>query len=90
MDRNEIFDILIETFSMIQEMSSREVPELTENTLPIGDLPGFDSLSGLEATIMLPVGLWDGENICTSDNGKKALNIGEITTRILEHNNPSI
>ena len=49
----QIKQIVIEVLTQIQELSGRDVPEITDQTQPIGDLPGFDSLSAEEATIAL-------------------------------------
>lgn len=91
MNRKKILDLVVETLEFIQELSGRSVPrDVTERTVPIGGLPGFDSLNGLELTIMLPDEIkWGGKNLCVSDDGKKALSIGEVVDRLLETHNPS-
>ena len=90
MDKKEIFEIIKGTLVQIQEMSGREVPKITPKTVPIGDLPGFDSLTGLEFTIMMPSKLrWNEQNLCISEDGTRALCIEEIIDQVLEHDNPS-
>lgn len=87
MDRKEIFELIQGTLVQIQEMSGREVLEITPKTIPIGGLPGFDSLRGLEFSIMIPPELrWNDQNVCVSRDGRKALSIKEMIDLILEHN----
>jgi len=85
MNRSELIKLIIERAIEIQELSGREVPDdVNEKTVPIGGLAGFDSLNGLELSIMLPEETeWEGRNLCVSDDGKRALNIGEIVDRLL-------
>jgi len=90
MDRKEIFEVIKEILVQIQEISGREVPKITPKTAPIGDLPGFDSLTGLEFTIMLPSELrWNEQNSCVSEDGTRALCVEEIIEQVLKHCNPS-
>jgi len=84
--KQEALERLIELVTEVQQgKSGREIPrEIDERTLPIGDLPGFDSLNGIELTLMLPDELsWSGENLCVSEDGKRALSIGEMVNRLL-------
>ena len=85
MKRKELLKLIIEKLVTIQEISGREVPpDMDSGTRPIGGLKGFDSLNGLELTMMLPDEIeWEGRNLCVSDDGKRALNIGEIVDRLL-------
>lgn len=89
MKREELIKAILDTLIQIQKISGREVPpDMDSRTRPIGGLPGFDSLSGLELTVMLPEEIeWEGRNLCVSDDGKKALNVGEIVGRLLQVEN---
>lgn len=89
MKRKELIKAILDTLVQIQKISGREVPpDMDSRTRPIGGLPGFDSLSGLELTMMLPEEIeWEGRNLCVSDDGKKALNVGEIVDRLLQGEN---
>ena len=89
MKRKELIKAILDTLVQIQKISGREVPpDMNSRTRPIGGLPGFDSLSGLELTMMLPEEIeWEGRNLCVSDDGKKALNVGEIVDRLLQGEN---
>jgi hypothetical protein len=86
--KEDIFKIVIDLLIKIQELSGRNVPKIKRNTIPVGELPGFDSLNGLELVFMLPDGVdWSGDNLCVSENGKRALNVQEIVERLLDYNN---
>ena len=86
-NKEDIVEVLISLLAKIQKISGREVPKIDKKTVPIGDLPGFDSLNGLELVFMLPDKIaWSGDNLCVSENGKKALNVEEISKRLLEYN----
>jgi hypothetical protein len=84
-NRQELVRMVVELLHKIQEISGREIPShMTERTIPIGGLPGFDSLNGIELTVMLPESVrWSGRNLCVSEDGRKALSIGEIADRLL-------
>lgn len=91
MKRDELFKVIIDILVQIQKISGREVPpDMNSRTRPIGGLPGFDSLNGLELTMMLPNEIkWEGRNLCVSEDGKRALNVGEIADRLLQVDNQS-
>ena len=90
MDREKLFEIIVSILVQIQEMSGREIPKITPKTVPLMDLPGFDSLTGLEFTTMLPSEIWGSEqNLCISEEGTTALCIEEIVSRIMGHCNTS-
>jgi len=84
MKLEDIENLLIEVASDLQKMSGREAVKLTSESSPLLDLPGFDSLNGVEATVdalsKLDLEL-DVINIFADDN--KALTIREAATRIL-------
>lgn len=44
---------LVSVLTELQELNGQPVPEVADDTCPIGDLPGFDSLVAAEALIML-------------------------------------
>lgn len=85
--RREMLDLVIGLVLEVQaELSGRQVDvDVNEDTVPIGDLSGFDSLNGIELTTMLPTKLgWLGQNLCVSEDGKRALTIGEMADRLLQ------
>jgi hypothetical protein len=75
--------------TQVQELSGHETQEITPDTKPIGDLVGFDSLTGVEATTLLAQKLessigrkrWRA-NLFVSDDGCRALTVREIADRL--------
>ena len=53
MTRDEVREALIEVLTEIQELRGEEVPEIGDETCPMEDLAGFDSLGAVEATTQL-------------------------------------
>ena len=47
----------IHTLQEIQRNAGREVPTITDDTVPFDDLAGFDSLSGVESAVALSTGI---------------------------------
>jgi hypothetical protein len=81
---------LIECLQHVQDLSGAESVGITADTCPIKDLPGFDSLRGVEATVYLSAELnieidtSDGSvNLFISEDGRRALRVREIGERIL-------
>jgi hypothetical protein len=85
MDKDAVRQLVIAGVTRIQEKSGREMRRLTDRTRPIGDLPGFTSLNGLELNIILSkeLPLGPGFNPCISDDGTRALPMAEMVDRIL-------
>lgn len=85
MNPSEIETILITTVREIQQSSGRAEVEVSGDTRPVQDMPGFDSLNGVESTIeashTLGIEL-DSNNIFVDDG--KALTIAEAAKRIYE------
>ena len=78
---NTVREILAE----VQEMSGRPYVSIAGSQAPIGTLDGFDSLSSIEATVMLEAKFGinaDGNSLFISDDGTKALTLDEIAARI--------
>jgi len=86
MKRREILSLVVETLRSIQEMNGKEIGDINEDTVPIGQLPGFDSLTGIEFTIMVDnqIPLPKTVRLCVSDDEKKALSVGQIVNRIMD------
>ena len=53
MNKPEIVTTVVETIAKVQELSGRSSAGIGASTCPIGGVEGFDSLSGVEATIIL-------------------------------------
>ena len=86
MSNEEIQIAIIDVLREVQTMSGRQWTALALDEKPIGGLEGFDSLSGVEATVMIEQKLGcDGlemDSMFVSDDGKHALTIAEIAQRI--------
>ena len=82
MDKQEIVTKVVQTVVEVQEVSGRSSVGIGVSTRPVGGVEGFDSLSGVEATVMLSeslgVDLPDNYNPFISNDGKQALSVGEI------------
>ena len=82
MDKQEIVTKVVQTVVQVQEVSGRSSAGIGPSTRPVGGVEGFDSLSGVEATVMLSeslgVDLPDDYNPFISKDGKQALSVDEI------------
>ncbi len=81
----QITEVVAEVLAEIQASSGREPVAITGQTCPIGDLPDFDSLNGVEATVELADRLGveiPGVNVFVNEKGTKALRVSEITDNI--------
>lgn len=82
MNRQEIVTKVIEAVVQVQDVSGRPNAGIGASTRPVGGVDGFDSLSGVEATVMLSESLGvDIPEVCNpfvSSDGKRALSVGEI------------
>lgn len=82
MNKPEIVTTVVDTIAKVQELSGRPTAGIGASTRPIGGVEGFDSLSGVEATIILSeslgVDLPGDYNPFISDDGRRALSISEI------------
>lgn len=85
MNRDEVIGILQDVLQAIQRNSGRPELPIQPGACPIGDLSGFDSLNGVEATVELTdrLGLeFSGVTCFVNETGTKALTISEIADRI--------
>jgi len=93
MNISDATKLVIEVVSDIQSHSGRPNITLTGKSLPIGDLPGFDSLNGIEVTTELAYRLgceFSDGNLLVDETGNRALSIAEIATRICETTNTKV
>jgi acyl carrier protein len=84
MNKKEIHDLVVETLEFIQELSGQEKVDINEGTVPIGQLPGFDSMNGVELSMMISkyIPMEKNVRLCVSDDGKKALSVRRIVERL--------
>ena len=86
MDRQQMVAKVVQTVIQVQEVSGRSSVGIGVQTRPVRDVDGFDSLSGVEATVMLSealgVDLPDDYNPFISDDGQRALSVGEIANTL--------
>ena len=85
MTREDVTVVIETAIGNIQEQSGDRMPDLRPGTVPIDGIPGFDSLRGLELAVAMTkyFDIPEGENICISKDGKRALTVDEIATRLL-------
>lgn len=84
MNKAEIEQMLISVVRELQELSGREMAEISVGTRPAEDIPGFDSLNCVEATIDVAGRLGKDvgfNNVFFDDN--KSLSIQEAAARLL-------
>lgn len=85
MEKEEIKRVLVEVLTEVQKNSGHPTVEIDDDTGPIGDLPGFDSLTGIEATVELGRRLGreiNLENIFVNEKGNRALRVSEIAAQL--------
>jgi hydroxypyruvate isomerase len=84
MNQNDIELALVKAVCRIHEISGREPIPVTIETIPLADMPDFDSLNGVEATVEILEELnteADFNNIFVDNN--VPLTIGQAAARLL-------
>jgi acyl carrier protein len=85
MKPTEARDRIVKAIVQIQENSGREIPKnISGRFKPIGDLEGFDSLNGLELSVMIAAefDIDTQDNLCISEDGRRALTVTEMVARV--------
>lgn len=85
MEPKEIESVVVGVLREVQTVSGRSWTDLDADSRPLGDLDGFDSLSAVEVTVAIEQKLgskFDVESIFTSEDGKRALSIKQISELI--------
>ena len=85
MHRAAVLEKVVEAIRQIQEDSGRPVGVIDSSTKPVGGAPGFDSLNGIEATVILSESLdYDipDDNLFVSEDGRWALTIGTVADKL--------
>jgi hypothetical protein len=88
MSEAEVTTVIIKVLEDLQRNSGRPCGALTATTTPIGELAGFDSLSGIEATVMIEGALgctFKTDNVLAqyTPEGRRALTIGAAAKQIV-------
>lgn len=82
----ELQSAILSVLQEVQTLSGRPWAGLSETAKPLLDLDGFDSLCGLEATVMVEERLGCGDlgvdSVFVSDDGQRSLSIREIAERL--------
>ena len=85
MNNEEVMEKVVQAVVQVQEVSGRATGVIGSGTKPIGGAEGFDSLSGIEATIILSELLGHelaDDNLFISEDGDRALSIAEVTANV--------
>lgn len=85
MTPEKLLPVVLQVLQEVQKMSGRPWHPLTLDMKPIGTLDGFDSLAGVEATVMIEEKLGcalDVDSVFVSEDGKKALTLKEVCERV--------
>lgn len=85
----DLRDRIISCITDLQKMSGEEEVTITGATCPIKDLPNFDSLKGLVATVFIASRLdleipseGEGTNIFVTEDGKRACSVNEVAKTV--------
>lgn len=88
MQKDDVVRVVVKVLGDLQALSGRAAGSIGGGTRPVGDLEGFDSLNGVEATIELSGKLGidlPGVNYFVSEEGDRALSVSEVADRICGH-----
>ncbi len=85
MSREELNQIVISKITKLQEQSGRSAHGISEKVRPIGDLPGFDSLNGLELSFELSgeLNIAIDSKLLLTPIGGKSPTVSQIVDRIM-------
>ena len=85
MNRDIIVRQVIEAVAQVQQASGRSVEGIGPDTRPFNDVEGFDSLSGVEATMLLSETLGRDlpDSVFAPEQGNRVLSVNEIADRVL-------
>ena len=86
MDIDDIVRQVIQAVTQVQETSGRSVGEIGADTRPLRDLQDFDSLCGVEATVLLSgaVGHELPDSVFVPQEGSRLLTVKEIADSVAE------
>ena len=81
MDAKGIESMVVAALRHAQEISGEDYADIGPGDTPLGKLDGFDSLKGIEVTVMIEGGLgWEIErdSLFVSEDGDHATTLAEI------------
>ena len=80
MDTGSVVDLVIDVIRQVQGLSGRAAGGMEPDTRPFKDVEGFDSLSGIEATLLLSETLGQElpDSVFVPSEGGRVLSIKEI------------
>ena len=84
MDRNNVVSQVIDAVKQVQETSGRTAVGIGPGTRPFRDIQGFDSLSGVEATVLLSQSLGRElpDSVFTPGEGGRTPSVNEIAENV--------
>ena len=90
MDKDFIVRQVIEAVVQVQQASGRSIEGIGPDARPFKDVEGFDSLSGVEATVLLSdtVGRDLPDSLFVPEQGSRALSVNEVADRVLSCTSP--
>ena len=86
MDKQTVEEKVIEAIGKIQSDSGRPTTDIISSTRPFSDVEGFDSHSGVEATLQLSemFGQELPDSVFIPKKGRRILSVAEIAENIYE------
>jgi hypothetical protein len=87
MEREKVEQAVIRCIQQVRALGGYREVVVTSDTVPLKDLPDFDSPNGVEVTVMLDAQLGgrlpkDAVSVFTSEDGERPLSVREIAKRI--------
>ena len=85
MDKGSVIQQVAQAVVQVQKASGRATAGIGAGPTPIGDAAGFDSLNGIEVTVVLSESLGrelPDDNLFVSQDGRRALSIAEIADNL--------
>ena len=87
MDEKAIESMVVEVLKEVQEISGEDYVGVRPGDKPLGTLDGFDSLKGIEATVMIQEGLGheiERDSLFVSEDSGRASTLAEICAYLRE------
>ena len=84
MEKHEVISKVVKAICTVQEASERNHYGITEDTYVYTGIDGFDSLNGVEATVILSESLGNTElpdDLFLPEKGHRDISVGEIADR---------